>query len=807
MTALLLCWVASPLVLALLAYGCGAVVELAAGRKLALGVLLPCGTALVICVLDLATRTTATVGVAVPAVVVLAVVGLALRARALTPQARDARAQPSPERTNGFRGPIVVGVVVFAVYAAPIVLSGMATWAGYVKLDDTATWLALVDRTLTAGHTLSGLGASTYRDTLAAYLLGGYPVGSFLPLGLGHKLLGEDIAWLVDPWMAFMAAMLALSLERIAAHALGERAPRWQPDAIAIFAAQPALLYGYYLWGGMKEMAGAMLIAAFATTMPLAFEGKRRARALIPPLVVVLAMLAALSAGGLVWLVPGSALALVALSARRGVRLPSLRTTLAMLAACALAGYLALRPGGFVEQNKNVLTGGDELGNLLAPLHLRQIVGIWPAGDFRMAPDSPIVADVLIALAVVLGIGGLIMAVRRARRELTLYLLCALAGALLVFWIASPWLGGKALASASPAVALVALVACVMLLASDHQPPRILGAVAGIAIVVGIVWSNVLGYHDVSLAPRAQYAELAEIGDRIAGQGPTLMTEFSPFGARHFLRAAEPESASELRSRLDPLSSGEPLAKGTTADIDQFQLPAVLAYRTLVLRRSPTESRPPSPFKLILRDHFWEVWQRPAYVHPPVLAQLPLGNAVQSGGVPSCTAVSSLARTPGASQLLAVPAVNPIAVSIGEGSHPRRWSNSAELLTLAGAGVARVRVTVAHAGRYSVWLGGSINPPVTIDINGVEIGTVRYETQEDAQYVLFGAIGLERGTYVVSIAYHGGDWRPGSGGPPAIVGPLLLQREVPEQQPITVPVAAARSLCGRTLEWIEALGV
>jgi hypothetical protein len=372
-----------------------------------------------------------------------------------------------------------------------------------------------------------------------------------------------------------------------------------------------------------------------------------------------------------------------------------------------------------------------------------------------------------------------------------------------VFSLGSPWLGGKALASASPAVAFVALVGCAMLVARGW---RAIGLLAGSMIAVGIVWSNLLGYHDVSLAPRAQFAELSSIGERIAGEGPTLMTEYSPFGARHFLREAEPESASDLRSRLDPLRSGQPLPKGGGGDIDQFQLSALLAYRTLVLRRSPTASRPPSPFKLVLRERFWEVWQRPARVSPPVLTHIPLGNALQPAGVPSCTTVSDLARTTGAQELVAAPAQNPIVVPIGQATAPARWLDDREHLRLVGAGTAQMLVEVTPAGRYEVWLGGSMSGPVTVAINGVEIGTARYEIQEDGQYVQLGAIGLEAGRYRVSIGYDGGDWRPGSGGAPAVVGPLVLQQERPKPNLVSVPLRASRSLCGRSLDWIEALG-
>src|SRR5919106_1609575 len=85
---------------------------------------------------------------------------------------------------------------VFAIYAAPIVLSGEATLAGYIKLDDSATWLALTDRVMENGRTLDGLAPSTYEATLDINLGDGYPVGAFIPLGVGAELTGGDAAWL-----------------------------------------------------------------------------------------------------------------------------------------------------------------------------------------------------------------------------------------------------------------------------------------------------------------------------------------------------------------------------------------------------------------------------------------------------------------------------------------------------------------------------------------------------------------------------------------------------------------------------------
>jgi hypothetical protein len=66
MSAVLICWVAFPVLLGLLAQGCGTLLARLAGRPLALGVRIPCGVALVVAVLDLFTRAPATAPLAVP---------------------------------------------------------------------------------------------------------------------------------------------------------------------------------------------------------------------------------------------------------------------------------------------------------------------------------------------------------------------------------------------------------------------------------------------------------------------------------------------------------------------------------------------------------------------------------------------------------------------------------------------------------------------------------------------------------------------------------------------------------------------
>ena len=79
-----------------------------------------------------------------------------------------------------------------AAYAAPVVASGEATFAGYVKLDDTATWLGMLDYALEHGTRVTGLAPSSYEAMLTFWLGDGYPLGSFLPLGVTRLLARSD---------------------------------------------------------------------------------------------------------------------------------------------------------------------------------------------------------------------------------------------------------------------------------------------------------------------------------------------------------------------------------------------------------------------------------------------------------------------------------------------------------------------------------------------------------------------------------------------------------------------------------------
>ena len=227
-----------------------------------------------------------------------------------------------------------------------------------------------------------------------------------------------------------------------------------------------------------------------------------------------------------------------------------------------------------------------------------------------------------------------------------------------------------------------------------------------------MLWSNALQYHDAWLAPRAQLEELETIGERFAGDGPALMTEYQPYGARHFLRRLDAEAASELRARLVQLRNGGSLDKGATANLDEFADEAIRVYRTLVLRRSPVESRPPSDYELVWKGDWHEVWQRPDSPTTPVLEHLPLGEAGQAGAVPSCGEVLRLAERAGPSGRLA--AVERPAAVVADLSSVQRPT---------AGGTREISVSVPIGGGYGVWLGGSWADRLELRIDGQPIGS------------------------------------------------------------------------------------
>jgi hypothetical protein len=123
----------------------------------------------------------------------------------------------------------------------------------------------------------------------------------------------------------------------------------------------------------------------------------------------------------------------------------------------------------------------------------------------------------------------------------------------------------------------------------------------------------------------------------------------------------------------------------------------------------------------------------------------------------------------------------------------------------SGAGEIEARVNVRDRADYEIWLGGSLAPKVELVVDDEPAGEVRGELNNIGQYVRLGSGELEPGVHRVEVTIGGADLHPGSGGSGGAIGPLVLSSaDAAESRLVEVPAAAARSLCGRRWDWIEA---
>ena len=774
-------WVVFPLVLGVLSFGLGLLVERISGSPLPWPLLLPVGSAAMIVISSLVVMSPWP-ALVTPVVAALAAFGVVLGAH---------------RRVDGWA--LGGALAVFGCFGLPVLATGTPTFAGYIKLDDTATFLALADRAIDHGRSLADLAPSSYEAALSGYLTTGYPLGSVLPLGVGHALVRADVAWLFQPWLSFNAAMLALCLYQLAVPLVARKPVR---AVVALVAAQPALLYGYSLWGGVKELVA---VASLATAVALVAELKPPYRILggVPLAIACAAVLDAFSVSGAIWLVPLAPVVLLPLVRSAPKAAAVCAGAVVVLAVPALAAASDLYRGSA----RGTFTEATELGNLIRPLRFLQVLGVWPTGDFRLHPNAKVATSVLLLLVTAAALVGILLALREKAVGLLLAVASGLTGAIVFVLFGSPWVAGKALAIGSPFVLLAAAVGCAGLATQRGLLPRRglpvalgVGVVAGLAVLGGVAWSNALAYHDADIAPYSQLRELERIGSRFAGDGPTLMTEYQPYAVRHFLRRLDPEGSSELRRRPVLLRDGLTAAKGEYVDLDRVRLADLIVYRTLVLRKSPTESRPPAPYRLAWAGRWYEVWQRTG--RREVLEHASLGDSLEPGGRARCSLVDRLA---GAGRVAAFPRRTNLAWSLGVPVLPPGWT------ALRGGGVLPTRsgtvsldIAVPRTARYRVWVGGSVRGRLAVAVDGARLGSVERQLQNAGQWLEVGSTTIRAGRRRVDVAVELPAMAPGTGGGIFPLGPLLLQ---PEGSSRILEPASARALCGRNLDWVEALGV
>lgn len=247
-------------------------------------------------------------------------------------------------------------------------------------------------------------------------------------------------------------------------------------------------------------------------------------------------------------------------------------------------------------------------------------------------------------------------------------------------------------------------------------------------------------------------------------------------------------------------------------DLDQVQTAPLLGYRTLVLRRDPSQSRPPASYSLVDSGRFYDVWQRPAGTEDSVLRHLGLGDAADPAAVPSCGEVREMAalarQSSPAARLAAARAKPEIVIDVGRTRHPDSWEgDDPGSLSLVDSGVLNAEFTVPDPGVYLIWLGGSVRGEIEAFVDGEEVGSLDHQLANAGEYTELGQITLAPGRHRLELRYDDKPWNPGTETPLALPYPTGPFAVGPSEDPVVnyFTPNQAREICGRRWDWVEAL--
>jgi hypothetical protein len=694
-----------------------------------------------------------------------------------------------------------------AVVAAPVVLSGKPGFTGYAHIVDIAYQFDLAAHFANSGRSIPTLSSSGYQTDMIKYLGSGYPGGGQWTLGALSNLTPVDLSWLYQPFLAFLSAMGALSLYALLGPLLESRPLR----ALGAFvAAQPNILLAYVLAGGIKELSTSCFLLLSAALLAQVLPRVTPGRTLLAIPIALSATFASLSLTTVPWigvLSAGILLTVLVLERERA------RALLACAQIAAVAAALSLPTLAVVVKLLPLATGPGllELGNLSTPIPAITAAGVWIGGDYRYSQYAHhLPSEVLAILVLVLAACGLIYAIRRRAWGVAWLGLAGLAAVVFVAYRYGPWIRFKADAITSPIALLMAFAGVGALIRISRRTA--IGVAFALVLAVGVLAGTVLLYHDTTLAPYARLHDLEHIGKRFAGQGPTLTPDFEEY-AEYYLRDSDQDSMVngprlELRAGVDR----ETAPGGMWAyDLDEYPLGFVESFRTIVMRRNPLASRPPSNYRLAYLSPYYEVWQREQPARS-VYALVPLADTAGKRDAAACAKVAAAAHRAGpAARIAYVPSpagyvqLDDSNLKLSGGFAP-----SGGVIEATGSGSAVRKQTIPVAGRYDFFIEGSFGRPVDVSVDGRHVGTAAYQVSYPAEWIMIASHWLSAGLHTVEIVRGGVSLHAGNGDGVdpfnRTIGPLVIMpagRDIPAVRYISVRELPRLCRSSRSLRWLE----
>jgi hypothetical protein len=352
-----------------------------------------------------------------------------------------------------------VAVVALLATALPYAAEGHFGILGTSFNPDMSQHLLATDR---LAH---GLGSDLLRQ---GYPLGPHSVVVALNKGLGIGLVqGFDGLTIAVAVLASLTALTAFApapglsvrtFSRIPTESAYASAVR--PIAAALTVGLAYVVASYFAQGAFKETMQALFLLAFVLALRESSgeEWHQRPLRFVPAASIAAGSVYVYSFPGLIWLLPALVLWLL-LEGAAPLRSP--RPLL--LGLLAFAVLVAPEIGRMVDFHsfETFDPNGPGLGNLFGQVSPFEALGIWPSGDFRLAPGDGAVPAfgyyLGIAFALALLIWGTVECWRRRERAI----LAGLGAVALAYFAArlggTPYTAAKAIEIAAPIAALTIL--------------------------------------------------------------------------------------------------------------------------------------------------------------------------------------------------------------------------------------------------------------------------------------------------------------------------------------------------------------
>jgi len=402
-----------------------------------------------------------------------------------------------------------VAVIALLACSLPFAVEGHFGILGTSFNPDMSQHLLAADR-LAEGHSSQLLNQG--------YPLGPHAIVVALSKGLGIGLVqgfgGLTVAVAILASLTALAAFSGLSpLSRTAG---------------ALLVGLAYVVASYFAQGAFKETIQALFLLAFVLALreadrtwgdlPLRF---------VPAALVAVGSVYAYSFPGLIWL--GGAAVLWAIVSRPSIRAIS-------LALLVFFVFISPELGRMIDFQRfeTFDPNGPGLGNLFGQISPFEVLGIWPSGDFRLAPGDgavPAAGYYLgIAFALALFAYGLVWLWRRRESAI----LAGLAAAALAYAAArvagTPYTAAKAIEIGAPLVALTILLPLLSSVPRFLSPDiedkgtmqRLWAPVAAALFVVAAGVCSLLALANAPVGPTSYSSTLGEFR-RVVGEGPTLV--------------------------------------------------------------------------------------------------------------------------------------------------------------------------------------------------------------------------------------------------------------------------------------------